>query len=651
MTKQQLYGTWSSPITPASVRAGLRLNDVQWANDALVWVEGRGGQTVLVAQRGIDAPFDLTDAAVSVRGRVGYGGGEFATHDDAVYFAGNGGRLYRLSLGGGLPQPITPAFGSAASPCVSRDGKWIAYVHSYENVDGLALVDSSGDLFPRKLAYGSDFVMQPAWHPQGTHIAYIAWDQPQMPWDGTRLQLITLAYGADGVPAAAHIDTLAGDDHTSVFQPEFSPDGKTLLYASDQSGWWQLYLYDLAARTHTQITDAEAEHAIPAWVQGVRQYAWSNDGKGIYYIRLENNVCSLWRYDRRNRQSRPISGLGAYTYLKQIAASSRTGQVALIASSSAIPDRIVTLEIERDVIPVLSEPTDPPSIHVIVDDNPESEIVRQRSQSEMLRDYYVAAQPIEWPTHDDALAYGLYYPPHNPEYASQGAPPLIVKVHGGPTSQTYATFSAEVQFYTTRGFAVLEVNHRGSSGYGRAYRDKLIHAWGEYDVEDSASGAQFLVDRGYADPRRLVILGGSAGGYTVLQSLVSKPGFWRAGVCLYGISNQFTLALANPDWKFEARYSDMLLGTLPEAEALYRERSPLFNADKIKDAVIIFHGEDDPVVPKAQADSIVAALKRRGVPHEYHVFAGEGHGWRKPETIERYYTLALNFLQQYVIYG
>ena len=169
-------------------------------------------------------------------------------------------------------------------------------------------------------------------------------------------------------------------------------------------------------------------------------------------------------------------------------------------------------------------------------------------------------------------------------------------------------------------------------------------------MEDSASGAQHLVDQGLADAQRLVILGGSAGGYTVLQSLVAKPGFWRAGVCLYGISNQFTLAL-NSDWKFEARYIDMLLGTLPEAEALYRERSPLFHADQIKDAVIVFQGEDDPVVPKAQADSIVAALKRRGVPHEYHVFAGEGHGWRKPETIERYYDLVLDFLQQYVIFG
>ncbi|MEP7293058.1 MAG: prolyl oligopeptidase family serine peptidase, partial [Chloroflexota bacterium] len=292
---------------------------------------------------------------------------------------------------------------------------------------------------------------------------------------------------------------------------------------------------------------------------------------------------------------------------------------------------------------------DAPTIQVIPD-QADAEWVRKRSRSEMLRAFYNAAEPISWAGHDGEIVYGLYSAPGNSDFESSGAPPLIVKVHGGPTSQSHDSFSAEAQFYTTRGYGFLEVNHRGSTGYGRAYREMLNGAWGVYDVEDSASGAQHLVDQGLADARRLVILGGSAGGYTVLQSLVNKPGFWRAGVCLYGISNLFTLAL-NDEWKFEARYLDKLFGTLPEAEAVYRERSALFNAEKIRDAVIVFQGEDDPVVPKAQADSIVAALRRGGVPHEYHVFAGEGHGWRKPETIERYYHLTVAFLQQYVIFG
>ncbi len=296
---KQMYGTWDSPITPSMIAGGLRLIDVQWAGETLVWLEGRGATSVLVAQTGAQAPRDLTDGTLSVRGRVGYGGGEFTTTSDAVIFAGADGRLYRLLLDGGLPMPITPEFGAAASPRVSADGKWIVYVHSAENVDGMALVDARGEQFPRKLAYGTDFVMQPAWNPDGTQIAYVAWDQPQMPWDGTAAASPHLTAGTDGVPAAASVETLAGDAQTSIMQPEFSPDGRTLAYASDKTGWWQLYLLRFRQPdAHVQLTDADAEHSVPAWVQGVRTYAWSHDGKAIYFIRNQANCNSLWRYRR-----------------------------------------------------------------------------------------------------------------------------------------------------------------------------------------------------------------------------------------------------------------------------------------------------------------------------------------------------------------
>ncbi len=648
--QKRMYATWDSPISPSMIAAGLRLRDVQWAGETLVWLEGRGAQGVLVAQTGAQAPRDLTDTSQLVRGGVGYGGGEFTTSGDLVIFAGTGGRLYRLALNGGLPKAITPAFGSAAAPRVSADGRWVVYVHTAENVDGLALVDAEGALFPRKLAYGADFVMQPAWHPQATHIAYIAWNAPQMPWDGSWLKLAHLTEGPDGVPAVANVEILAGDEHTSIFQPEFSPDGRTLAYVSDQTGWQQLYLYDLDTGTHTQLTDAEAEHGIPAWVQGLRTYAWSHDGKALYFIRNQDSRSTLWRCDISTHKLRRITALDRYSALGQISASPLRAEVALLASASTLPDRLITCVIEQEIAAPALETDQEATLHLMIGDEADAVWVRRRSRSEMLMAHYAEAQAISWKGHDGGVVYGLYSPPTNPEFESSGAPPLIVKVHGGPTSQTELSFSPEAQFYTSRGFAFLEVNHRGSTGYGKEYRDKLLGTWGTYDVEDSVTGAQYLVDKGLADGRRLVILGGSAGGYTVLQSLVSKPGFWRAGVCLYGISNQFTLAL-NFGWKFEAHYLDQMFGTLPEAEALYRERSPLFHADQIKDAVIIFQGEDDPVVPKPQADSIVAALKRRGVPHEYHVFAGEGHGWRKPETIERYYTLVLYFLQQYVIFG
>jgi dipeptidyl aminopeptidase/acylaminoacyl peptidase len=250
---------------------------------------------------------------------------------------------------------------------------------------------------------------------------------------------------------------------------------------------------------------------------------------------------------------------------------------------------------------------------------------------------------------DGGTVYGLYYPPHNPHFSGLGKPPLIVRVHGGPTSQARAAFNATAQFFATRGYAFLEVNHRGSTGYGRAYWEALKGKWGIYDVQDSICGARFLAEQGWVDETRRVIMGGSAGGFTVLQALVDFPGFFKAGICLYGVTNQFSLVAVTH--KFEARYSDSLLGSLPEAAEVYRARSPLFHADKIQDPLILFQGEEDTAVPRAQSDAIVALLRQRGVPHEYHLYPGEGHGFLKTQTIEHLYTTADRFLRQYVIFA
>jgi dipeptidyl aminopeptidase/acylaminoacyl peptidase len=263
--------------------------------------------------------------------------------------------------------------------------------------------------------------------------------------------------------------------------------------------------------------------------------------------------------------------------------------------------------------------------------------------------WYAAPRFLTWGGEDGALVYGLFYPPGNPDFEAAGKPPLIVHVHGGPTSQRTAVFNPQAQFFASRGYAFLEVNHRGSTGYGRAYRDALRGQWGVYDVQDAVSGARRLAEAGEVDGSRLAIMGGSAGGYTVLKALQDYPAFFKAGVCLYGISNQFTLAAQTH--KFEAHYSDSLLGPLPEAAAVYRERSPIFFADRIQDPLILFHGEEDNVVPPSQSGALVESLRRRGVPHEYHLYPGEGHGFRKTETIEHFYTAAESFLRQHVIYS
>lgn len=621
------YGTWASPISGASIASGVSLRDVQWnqAGDTLVWWENRAKTGVLLAQTASQAPRDLTDNTLNVAGRVGYGGGAFALGDGKVFFVAKG-RLFCQALAGGEARAITPAFGSFASPAISPDGEWVVFVHSYEHVDGLAIVDAAGEDFPQKLAYGTDFVMQPTWHPAGSHIAYIAWNHPQMPWNGSELRLISLAVVGAGKPSANDIVTVAGDQNTAIFQPEFSPDGRYLSYISDVSGWGQIYLYDLLAQKHTQLTDDEVEHGAPAWAQGLRAYGWAGDSRAIYYLENCQGFFSLRRFDMDSARSEEVAGLEAYTQMEQISVSRDDDVVAMIASSALIPPRVISLT---------------SSGHVTA---------HRRGGVENLReDQLSVARPICWQGDDGDDVYGLYYPPVLQEDMPAGLPPLIVNVHGGPTSQRSAGYYSEVQFFTTRGYAVLQVNHRGSTGYGKAYMDMHRGAWGVYDVIDSVSGVKHLANEGLIDESKAVIMGGSAGGFTVLQSLVDHPGFYKAGVCSYGVSNQFGLLMDTH--KFEERYTYWLLGELPEAADLYRERSPVFHADRIVDPIIVFQGTDDVVVPQDQSDSIVASLQRRGIPHEYHLFEGEGHGWRMPETITSYYDKIDRFLLQHVIYA
>ncbi|MDE0610859.1 MAG: S9 family peptidase [Anaerolineaceae bacterium] len=620
------WGTWPGALTPRSLAAGLTLVDVQWDShsDTLVWLENRGAQGVLVAQGGEEAPRDLT-SELSARAMVGYGGGDFTVAAGQVYYAGPGGRLYRQALASGEPRPVTPGFGAVAAPRVSGDGRWLAYVYSHEGEDGLALVDSGGAAWPAKVYADSDFVMQPSWHPQGTAIACITWDQPNMPWDGTTLRLLSLEEGGASLPQVVDEVVLAGDENTAVFQPEFSPDGRHLAYVSDVSGIGQLWLHDLEDGSQRPLTSADAEHGMPAWAQGMRAFAWSMDGGGLYFLRNERGFVSLWRHDLATGTESRFRQLKDYSSLGQPAVSPQ-GQVATLASSARIPSRLVTLDAEG------------------------ATRVRRRSTTENATgDRLAAVEALTWQGENGETVHGLYYAPHSERYCGEGQPPLIVMVHGGPTSQSRADYDGRAQFFATRGFVVLDVNYRGSTGYGRAYMQRLYGNWGVCDVEDALSGAEYLVGRDLADRERLVIMGGSAGGFTVYQALVDHPGYFRAGICLYGVANQFSLAMETH--KFEARYLDMLLGPLPAAAEIYRRRSPEFQAGNIVDPIAIFQGDVDQVVPRNQSDAIVASLRARNVPHEYHVYEGEGHGWRRAETIEAFYNSVLRFLQQYVIFA
>jgi dipeptidyl aminopeptidase/acylaminoacyl peptidase len=626
MKQRKAFGLWDSPISPEMIGDSIRLNDVQWDtdNETLVWSERRENRTVLVAKKGADTMRDLTDSRFSPAGRILYGGGEFTVYKGNVYFV-DGGRLYKLSLSGGGPKAISPKFGGAAAPSVSPDGKWIAFAHTYEDKDVLALVDSEGGFWPQKLAWGSDFYMQPTWSPDGQKIAYVTWNHPNMAWNSSELRLITLSMDGRGMPYPATEETLVSGNDVAVFQPEFSPDGKYLAYASDASGWWHLYLYDFETQQHQQLTEGEIEHAVPAWVQGLRSFAWSSDSQCLYSLRHERGLYSLWRYDLAQGAAQEITALSDYTSFERLSLSPSGDKLALVASSVNTPSRLITYSESEGL-----------------------QLIRRTSSESLESDALAPCEVISWRGHDGDTAHGLFFPPTNPEFEGIGKPPLIILVHGGPTSQRNLAFDMEVQFFTSRGFAVMQLNHRGSTGFGKAYMNKHKGNWGVYDVQDSVTGARYLIDRGLVDSDKLVIMGGSAGGYTAWQALVDAPNFFKAAVISYGVANQFTLAMETH--KFEERYSDWLLGALPEASALYRERSPIFYADKIQDAVIVFQGADDVVVPKNQSDTMVAVLKRRGIPHEYIVYEGEGHGFRKPETKVDFYNKVIRFLKLHVLY-
>ncbi len=613
-------GLWPSQITPDLIAAAITLSSPQWDSDGqtLLWKERRSGKGVLMAQPLGEAPCEISGDC-NVSGGVGYGGGDFTVREGVAIFAAKNGRLYRRDLGYGQPRPITPAFGSLASPAISPCGKWVMFVHTYQGQDVIALVDAEGKTWPRKLVEGADFYMQPVWHPDGKALAWVEWDHPNMPWDGCRLMLG--AFDAQKL-AVRDIQHLAGDEDTPVLQPAFSPDGRHLSFIQNQGEWDQLILRDLKEGTRkTLIKDASLLK--PAWVQGVCVQAWAPDGEALFVLQAHAGAETLRKVAAATGKATPID-LKPYTRLGHPSVSP-DGRIALTANSPMVSSRIISLKDKTLTI-------------------------HQRSTSESIPpEDLPTPYEMSWTSSDGETVYGIYSPPTSSRFESDSLPPVIVLIHGGPTSAVSIGYDLEAAFFTSRGYGYLEVNYRGSTGYGRTYRNALRENWGHLDVLDAAEGAQALIDQGLADPDKIVIKGGSAGGYTVLNALIRYPGRFKAGLCSYGVANLFTLAMDTH--KFEERYTDSLVGPLPEAAEKYRKWSPVFHADRIKDPVAIFQGEEDKVVPPSQSEDIVAALKANGVPHEYHLYPGEGHGFRKSETRQKYYAAIERFLQQYVIFG
>ncbi len=607
------YGSWRSPISSDLIVSGVvGLSEVVVDNEDVYWMESRPGEDGrnVVVRRTVDGSTeDVTPQPFNARTRVHeYGGGDFVVHYGTVYFSNFADqRIYRRPPGG-EPQPLTPETGRRfADMVVDRARNRLIAVREnrawagHEPVNEVVGVDlEDGD--ETVLVTGNDFYSSPRLSPDGGRLAWLTWNHPNMPWDGT--ELIVCDLGAEGLPE--NVERVAGGRDESIFQPEWSPDG-TLHFVSDRTGWWNLYR--LSAGSVELLCGKEAEFGSPQWIFGMSTYAFVSPARIAcsYTVRGASHLALL---DTQTRDLEPVET--PYSSIEYVRANGAAGDVVFRGSS----------------------PTEPASIVRLDPSTGEHEVLRRSEALEIDPGYLSVPEPVEFPTENGRTAYAFFYAPKNRDFVAPDGelPPLLVMSHGGPTAATSTALDLEIQYWTSRGIAVLDVNYGGSTGYGREYRRRLDGAWGVVDVEDCANGAKYLARRGLVDGGRLMITGGSAGGYTTLCALAFTDTF-AAGASHFGVSD--VKELAKETHKFESRYLERLIGPYPERADLYRERSPIHYAEKLSCPVIFFQGLEDEVVPKEQAETMFAALREKGLPVTYVPFEGEQHGFRRAENIRR----------------
>jgi dipeptidyl aminopeptidase/acylaminoacyl peptidase len=623
------YGSWESPITIDLVASegGVSFGFLDISADGVYWTESRPrekGRTALVFRPHGAEPVDVVPAGFNVRTRVHeYGGGAWFRAGQVVFCSSfDDSRLYRIAEPGADPQPITPEPDEPhalryADGRVFADGRLIVCVR--ESHDGgeprneLVVLPTDGSAEPRVIATGRDFYGAPRPNPDGTCLAWLAWDHPHVPFEGTDLCVGGIA--ADGSISSER--RVAGSETESIFQPEWSPEG-VLHFVSDSTGWSNLYREQ--SGEVQALTREQAELGYPQWVFDLTRYTFLADGR-FACVFTRAAIDSLELLDPQSGELERIEL--PYTNFYSPSLRSHGNHVVFAAASPSEPSAVIGLDLESG----------------------RPEVIQRSTQIELDERYLSIAEPIEFAGPDGLTSYGFFYPPANPDYSGppDELPPLVVSVHGGPTAHVSNALDLSVQLFTSRGIAVVDVNYGGSTGYGREYRDRLRGRWGEVDVEDSAAAARYLSGRRDVDPSRVEITGGSAGGYTTLLALALRDEF-AAGASYYGVADLVTFH--EDTHKFESHYDEYLVGRWPEAIDVYRERSPVNHADAIARPLLLLQGLDDKVVPPAQSEVIVAALERRGIPHAYIAFEGEGHGFRKAENARRALEAHVSFLGQ-----
>jgi dipeptidyl aminopeptidase/acylaminoacyl peptidase len=629
------YGSWPSPITAAVVASGgVRLAQPMWSGDDLYWIEGRpdeGGRNAIVRRAADGGIADAIPAGFNARTLAHeYGGGSYWLHGTTVFFANFADqRLYRVDPGE-PPRPITPEplaerAERFADGVVTSDGATIICVRERhlagrEAVNELVALPADGSAPPRVLVGGNAFYSFPRLSPDGRRLAWTAWNHPQMPWDGTELWVVEVDQDASGALQLGGRRRVAGGPTESIFQPAFAPDG-TLHFVSDRTGWWNLYADGGPGAGAVPLCPAAAEFGAPQWVFALSTYTFLPDG----------TIVALAGGEAGTRISRVAPGAEGGGH-DDLGLSWRAfSSPALRASGTRLAF-------------IGASPVAAPAVVVYDSATGEETVVRRSLGQEIDPGWISVPEPISFPSPGvppaagdppgGPVAHAFYYPPASAAYRGPAGerPPLVVMSHGGPTAGASTELRLETQFFTSRGFAVVDVNYGGSTGYGRAYRERLKGRWGILDVDDCVAAARFLAARGDVDPARLAIRGGSAGGYTTLCALTFRDDF-AAGASYYGVADAETLA--RDTHKFESRYLDSLIGPYPEARQIYWERSPIHYADRLSCPVILLQGLEDKIVPPDQAEEMVAALRRKGLPFAYLSFPGEQHGFRKAETIRR----------------
>ena len=614
------YGSWRSPVTADAIVAGvIGLSQVQLDGDDVYWVEQRpaeAGRNVVVRRHADGVIEDITPAGFNARTRVHeYGGGAYLVKQGTVWFTNFADqRLYRQDPGR-QPVPLTPDKDIRHADLVldERRQRLIAVREDHSTGSGPA-VNSIVSLSPhpdpppqggrenqRTLVEGNDFYAAPRLSPSGSQLCWLTWNHPNMPWDGTELWVAELA--DDGGLRDAR--KVAGGDNESIFQPAWSPDG-VLYFVSDRNNWWNLYRW--RAERVDAVIEMPVELGTAQWVFGMSTYAFDSEQRIVCQVRSK--------------------GTGRLAVIDPVARRLRELDTPYTAFSASIQAR------SGRAFTIAGSPTEQLSLIAVQLDTGSVEVLRRSAELAVDASYISVPEAIEFPTEAGLTAHGLFYPPRNPDYGAPDGdlPPLIVYVHGGPTAAVPNALDLADQFWTTRGFGYLVVNYGGSTGYGREYRQRLNGQWGVVDVNDSINGARYLIQAGRVDGDRVAITGGSAGGYTVLRAMTSTD-FFKAGASHYGISD---LEVFHADThKFESMYDQSLIGRWPEDREVYRERSAIHFVDRITAPIILFQGLEDKIVPPNQAELIVEAMRKKGLPVAYIAFEGEQHGFRMAKNIKR----------------